>query len=166
MWLKKNHGSTPPSSTTLRPVSDQIRHEESIPTLLWCSCAPWWSVFAGPSPGPRAPRHGRRNPSPPAMLHHTSWCTSPTLVNRRSCRSCRTHFPSAKPSSPARTRRSNTTATVLTRQGPHVKRNQKPRGLSVKPWLRWIVPQGPLCVILLQTLKFHINSRKNHKNAN
>jgi hypothetical protein len=114
----KNPTPIPPSSTTLRPVSDQIEYGNSIPTLSWCSCAPCLSIFAGPLPGPRAPRHGRRHTSPPAMLRRLSWCTSPTRGHRRSCRSRRTRSSAAKPSPPARTRRPDATAVIFPRQGP------------------------------------------------
>jgi hypothetical protein len=126
--------------------SDQIRHGESIPTLPWCPYAPCSSLFAGPSPGPRAPCHGHRHPSSPAMLRRLSWCTSPTHKHNSSCRSCGTRSSSAKPSPPARTRRPDATAVVFPRQGPNC---NLVLGIRV-PYVR---NQGPLSETLLL---FHV----------
>jgi hypothetical protein len=64
-------------------------------------------MFAGPSPGTRARRHGRRHPSSPAMLRHCPSSTSPTIVISNSCRPCSTYPSPPKTSPPARTPRTD-----------------------------------------------------------
>jgi hypothetical protein len=108
----------PPSITPFCPVSDQIGYGKSIPALPRSSCALPPSLFAGPSPGTCARRHGGRHSSSPAMLRHCSSSTSPTPSLSRSWRSYRTSSSLAKPSPPARTPQTDTPATVVGCQGP------------------------------------------------
>jgi hypothetical protein len=105
--------------TPFCPTSSRTRYRNSIPTTPRCLYALHPSMFAGPSSGTRTRRHGRRHSSPSTLLRPLSSCPPPTNMCTSSYRSCRTSFPSAKPSPPARTRRSDATAAVLTLQGPH-----------------------------------------------
>jgi hypothetical protein len=103
-----------------------------------CLCVLHPSMFAGPSPGTRMRRHGRRHSSPSTLLRRLSLCPPPTNVCTSVYRSCRINFPSAKPSPPARTRRPDATAAVLTRHRPHCN-----LGFHVR--VPYAKTRGPLC---------------------
>jgi hypothetical protein len=109
--------ATPPSTTPFRPLFDQIRYCDCIPTSPRCLCAPYWFTFTGPSPGTCAHRHGHRHLSSPAMLRHCSLSTSPTIVISSSCRPCSTYPFPPKTSPPARTPRTDPPAAVESCQG-------------------------------------------------
>jgi hypothetical protein len=134
--------ATSTSTTPFRPTSGRTRYRNSIPTTPRCSCALHPSMFAGPSPGTRTRCHGCRHSLPSTMLRRLSLCPLPTNVCTSSYRSCRTNFPSAKPTPPARTRRPDATAAVLTRQGPHC-------NLSFHIRVPCAKTRGPLCKFLI-----------------
>jgi hypothetical protein len=139
--LELRRCSASPSMTPFRPTSCQTRYGNSIPTTPRCSCALHPSMFAGPSSGTQTCRHGRRHSSLSTLLRLFPLCTPPTGMCPPSCRSYRTSFPSAKPSPPARTRRSGTTAAVSTRQGPNCNLSLCIRVLCART-------RGPLCKFL------------------
>jgi hypothetical protein len=97
-------------------------------------------MFADPSPGPRARRHGRRHPSSPAMLRRCSSSTSPTIVTSSSCRPRSTCSSLAKPSPPVRTGRTDAQAAVVAIKDLFVisisvmrAQVQEPKDLSARP---------------------------------